>query len=182
MASEQFTRFKQLIAAPGLPALGPEMRKGVATERELSRRLDAFFEETKMGPRDASLLRSAALLWNDHLDASHAISQGIEDREGSWLHGIMHRREPDYGNAKYWFHRVGRHVAFSALAERVGALVPDEELAGRLVPEGEWQPFVFVDECEQAEQGNDGARDGGLRQIQAAEFDVLLEHIFQARE
>src|SRR5687767_13390080 len=47
-------------------------------------------------------------LYFDFLDESHAISQDLDTAEGSYWHGILHRREPDYPNAKYWFRRVGR--------------------------------------------------------------------------
>ena len=40
-------------------------------------------------------------------DQSHSISQDISSVEGSFWHGIMHRQEPDPGNAGYWFRRVG---------------------------------------------------------------------------
>lgn len=55
----------------------------------------------------------AAGLWLyvDELDRSHAISQNIHDATGSFWHGIMHRREGDFSNSHYWFHRVGAHPA-----------------------------------------------------------------------
>ena len=34
------------------------------------------------------------------IDESHTISQDLGSAEGSFLHGIMHRREGDFGNAK----------------------------------------------------------------------------------
>ena len=48
-------------------------------------------------------------LWLHHnfLDESHTLSQDIDTTTGSYWHAIMHRREGDYGNAKYWLHRVG---------------------------------------------------------------------------
>jgi hypothetical protein len=177
-ATEQFLKFKQLITTDALPSLGPAVRPGTAAEKELLGKLDSFFTTTPASPTIQPLLRSAALLWHDHLDASHTISQGIETREGSWLHGIMHRREPDYGNAKYWFHRVGNHPAFPELARRAAPLLEGEPiLQTRLIVQGAWQPFAFIDECQRAEQGN-GSTDS-LRALQAAEFDVLIEHIFQ---
>jgi hypothetical protein len=179
-ATEQFSRFKELIATADLPSLGPERRAGVAAERELNERLGTLFASERIDPAIQPLLRSAALLWHDHLDASHTISQGIETPDGSWLHGIMHRREPDYSNAKYWFHRVGNHESFPELAEHVQAMLSSEpKLAGRLIRAGEWQPTAFVDACEQAEQGNDSTTTL-LQRIQAAEFDALVKHIFQS--
>lgn len=164
LATEPVTKFKELIATAELPPLGPQRRSGTLEERELLQKVEEFFAREKTPRSIQPLLRSAALIWHDHLDASHTISQGIETREGSWLHGIMHRREPDYGNAKYWFHRVGPHAAFPRLAERAGLQ--------------RWDPFAFIDACEAAEQGADHAAAGVLRARQAAEFDVLLEHIF----
>ena len=42
-------------------------------------------------------------LLHDYLDESHTISQRIDTPSGSFWHGIMHRREGDFSNAKYWF-------------------------------------------------------------------------------
>ena len=174
-ATEQFTNFKRLITTAESPRLGPQRRAGTATEKEVARRLTEFFASEKISPSTQALLRSAALLWHDHLDASHTISQGIETPDGSWLHGIMHRREPDYGNAKYWFRRVGRHEAFPKLAARAAAVT--SECGDSFLEEGEWDPFAFIDECEATGQGNDEEISAMLRAIQAAEFDVLVEHI-----
>jgi hypothetical protein len=171
--------FQKLMATPEPPRLGPQPRSGTLPPSELNLALDSLFAREKISADRQPLLRSTALLWHDHLDESHTISQGIETREGSWLHGIMHRREPDYGNAKYWFHRVGQHNAFPILAGRVAALLRDDHsgLAKRLIETGNWMPFAFVDECERAEEGSDAALIATLQKIQAAEFDVLVEHV-----
>ena len=178
-ATVQSSLFEALIATAELPLLGPQRRPGTASEADLNRKLDEFFAAQKISGRAQPLLRSVALLWHDHLDASHAVSQGIETRDGSWLHCIMHRREPDYGNAKYWFRRVGQHDAFPVLAQRVASLLQQDgrELTGRLIQNGQWMPFAFIDECERAEQDRDVALSSTLRQIQAAEFDTLIKHI-----
>ena len=183
-AAEQFARFKTLIiTAEYPPPLGPHRQIGSLEAQELMPRLDGFFAREKISPAIQPLLRSAALFWHDHLDASHTLSEDISTREGSWLHGIMHRREHDYGNAKYWFHRVGQHPAFATLASRAQALVKDREFnTAALSPahyDGPWDADKFVDDCERCEQGQDLELDEVLSWVQAAEFDVLVQHILQ---
>jgi hypothetical protein len=179
MPSDAFAQFKKAIETPEVPWLGPQQRSGVLAAKELEQKLAAVFSSARIDSHVQPVLRSAALLWHDHLDASHTISQDIETRDGSWLHGIMHRREPDYGNAKYWFRRVGEHDAFATLAERVAALLHNDTggLTERLIENGEWQSFAFIDECERAEESADASLTAALRCVQAAEFDVLVEHI-----
>jgi len=55
------------------------------------------------------------LLWHYHLDAAHTIAQDSIIPMASFVHGIMHRREPDYGKCKYWFRRVGDHPVFAEI-------------------------------------------------------------------
>lgn len=135
-------------------------------------------------PANLAMARAClAGLWlrHDFLDESHALSQDIDTATGSYWHGIMHRREPDYGNAKYWFRRVGRHPVFSALAAEARTLAaaqPTIDVARSLQTETDWDPFRFVDLCQQA------ARDKGplellCRAIQQREWELLFDDTFQ---
>ena len=71
---------------------------------------------------------------------SHSLSQEIGSAEGSFLHGIMHRREGDFGNSKYWFRRVGSHCVFDQIGQETQGRYSD--------------PFDFVDLCQQATRSN----------------------------
>ena len=64
-------------------------------------------------------LISGLYLWNGSMDNSHKISQDLESRAGSYLHGMLHRIEPDYSNAKYWFRMAGGHPWGTASAGNV---------------------------------------------------------------
>ena len=71
---------------------------------------------------DTVALRAGLLLLNDFFDESHSCSQLMEGQQNAdYWHAILHRREPDYGNAKYWFHHVGRHAIFHELASSVSS-------------------------------------------------------------
>ena len=120
---------------------------------------------------ESALIQSAALLWLDHLDESHNFSQDISSSDGSFLHGIMHRREPDYSNAKYWFNRVGSHPAYPEILERVTPLVAGTSLQNLAATE--WDSAAMVDAVSGTRAGSDEYE--LLQQVQRVEFEVLLE-------
>ena len=168
--------FQQLLATSELPALGSVARAGVMSAALMNARLDALLGETKLTSTQQALIRSLLLLWHDHLDASHELSQGIENPDGSFVHAIMHRREPDYWNAKHWWRRVGVHPAFPEIARRVSELLKSSgvgALAAQLLPGGKWDACAFVDACEQA--ASSARHVDLLREIQRIETEVLLE-------
>lgn len=175
--SSLFTNFHVHITQPGPAALGPESRSGTLAQADLNHRLDELFKHHHQ-PAKAELIRALLLLWHDHLDVSHVISQGIENPDGSFVHGIMHRREPDYWNSKYWFRRVGQHPSFVDLARRVEPLfVSDAQLAAQLLPDGAWDAFAFVDAVEAAAgKPTTDARHQLLRLIQQAETEAALDY------
>lgn len=107
---------------------------------------------------------SGAWLLCDFLDESHTISQGISTPAGSFWHGIMHRREGDYSNAKYWFRRVGEHPVYERLA-----LATDVD---------SWDPFAFVDTCQQAVRTG-GAEAERCRHLQQREWELLFDYCYE---
>jgi hypothetical protein len=64
----------------------------------------------------------AMWLWHDFLDEAHKISQDMERPEGSWLHAIVHRREGDFSNSKYWYARCAALTDPSDLVDIVAAV------------------------------------------------------------
>lgn len=131
------------------------------------------------GTRAAACL-SALWLRFGFLDESHRLSQGIATAEGSFWHGIMHRREGDYSNAKYWFNRVGDHPLFGPLGEaaRAIAALGDGPAARVVAARVAWDPFAFVDLCEVV-VGAGRPDDILWCQVQRAEWEILFAHCWR---
>jgi len=56
------------------------------------------------------LVKCGLHVLNDDLGRAHVIAQSLEgNATADYWHAIVHRREGDFGNAKYWFARVGDH-------------------------------------------------------------------------
>ena len=120
---------------------------------------------------------SALWLHHDFLAESHSISQSIYNQSGSFWHGIMHRREGDYWNSKYWFQRVGSHPIFSKLNSEVNKLKEKETLQA-MMDLSEWDPNTFIDLCEQ------NFRTGTLQEhlcekIQQLEWQILFDFCYK---
>ena len=106
------------------------LRAGEPFDRTLAKAIEAL---------DASDAVKAGLhLLNDDLARSHALAQEHEgDKTCDYWHAIVHRREGDFDNAKYWLRQVGRHPVLS-----------------RVHDGGPSAAIVFVDRCRDAKEAD----------------------------
>jgi hypothetical protein len=144
-----------LLTPPRVADLGPGTPN--AAIKPLLSRFDPL---TDLGRpvRDQNMARAClAGLWlyHDFLDESHAVSQDLPSPEGSFWHAVMHRREPDPSNSKYWWRRVGSHPVLV-----------------------EWDPFAFVDACEK-HRGTGSATEETLKQQQLREWQLLFDWCYR---
>ncbi len=54
---------------------------------------------------------------------AHDIAQDIHDRNGSWIHAYLHRKEGDLANARYWYQKAGKNEPAVSLEEEWKILV-----------------------------------------------------------
>jgi hypothetical protein len=183
-------RFEPASYAPAIAALLHEARLaplGPGKPNPTARGpLESLTIETAFAParvRDADMAAcclAGLWLYHDLLEEAHRLSQDVGTASGSYWHGIMHRREPDYGNSKYWFRRVGSHPTYVPLqqaAAELAATVKDPA-AEVLKCQASWDPFAFVDLVEASAEGRTDCA-ALCRQIQQCEWQLLFDHCYR---
>jgi hypothetical protein len=174
-----------LVAALAFFGLGPDGADGppLLQSRPSREWLRPALSEAALGellpdsPRTARLALAAGLLQiHDFWDDSHHAAQEADDlgetAVSAYWHGIAHRREPDFGNASYWFRRVGKHPIFGPLGTAARELIERERtgtIEGDPLAAVPWDPFAFLNACR---SGRDGRR---LRRLQRLEMALLLD-------
>jgi hypothetical protein len=165
---------RELIVAVAQPPLGPGTPNPDAHARLKVLRLDSSFAPHAVCDRDMAQSCLAGIwLLHNYLDEAHEISQEVDTATGSYWHGILHRREQDFSNAKYWFRRVGKHPVFEPLLREAAVLATaaKDKQTGQIATWPQWDPFAFVDLCA------DGA--GLCAEIQQIEWGLLFEHCYR---
>ncbi|MBX7073948.1 MAG: hypothetical protein K1X71_12440 [Pirellulales bacterium] len=165
------------------PGRFAELGEGQPNQAALARLEGLKIDNTLAGQsitnRNAARCCAAALwLYHDYLDRSHTISQSIDSAEGSYWHAIMHRREGDFGNSKYWLRRVGDHSVYAELADLVPDMLGKTPLLEQLLPSGRWDPYVWVDTVEGAVRSRRPERAACVA-IQQAEWRLLFDHCYR---
>jgi hypothetical protein len=123
-------------------------------------------------PGPFALVRGGLLYAIDALDPAHRIFQDAHDDLGAYWHGMMHRREGDFDNARYWFRRAGAQPFFNALHGAASEFSPD------MARQSNWDPYLFTGQCEQARFGAEEIV-GEMAKLQRAEFDAIFDYCWR---
>ncbi|WP_068603293.1 hypothetical protein [Paenibacillus swuensis] len=135
-------------------------------------------------------LKAGLHLLNDSLNRSHAFAQQIEqDSLGAYWHGVMHRMEGDYSNAKYWFRQAGHLTGWTNPQNQVqrsieSSLATGHSLPASLISFGQkehWDALAFTDLVIEQERG-DGTEvlSKLLQSIQREELLSLIQYTYEA--
>lgn len=172
----------RLIEPRRLAELGPGAPNRAAQPLLSTLSPETLFAGHKLrDPRMAAACCAGLWLYHDYFAESHAISQDIDTPSGSFWHAILHRREPDFWNSKYWFRRVRQHPIYEPLhaaAAQAARRLPDSPAATALSAWTRWDPAAFVDLCEAAQAGQPDC-EPLCREIQRCEWKLLFDYCYE---
>lgn len=131
------------------------------------------------GAKNPAAAAAGLWLYFSCFEEAHNLVSESETPDCQLWHAILHRREPDSGNAAYWFRKVGTHPTYSDTA-RAGAeilkRIPDAEF--RI---GKWDPLAFVLFCERARIQPLSRQEMAAMEIQRAEWQILFDYCARPR-
>lgn len=123
-------------------------------------------------PAMFALVRGGLYYAVDAIHEAHQIFQDAPGDLGVYWHGMMHRREGDFDNARYWFRRAGKLSFFDTLHRAAGEFSPV------MARQSNWDPYLFTGECEQARFGEDESLPA-LAALQRVEFEGLFDYCWR---
>jgi hypothetical protein len=101
----------------------------------------------------------------------HRLVQDLSGDVAAYWHGMIHRREGDFDNARYWFRRAGELPHFAALHREASA---ESAVVAR---QTNWDPYLFTMLCEQHKFG--GEDTDHLVELQRIEFQVTFNYTWR---
>ena len=159
-----------------LESLDSLLPQGTLSVEQIHAHRDASVEDLTGAPElegRAALIRSLLFYASDALPEAHRIVQDASGDLAAYIHGMIHRREADFDNARYWYRRAGELPFFSALQSACADVSED------IAKQTNWDPYLFTGMCERSKYGS-RTPVKMLTEIQKAEFHGVLDYIYRA--
>ena len=186
------------VPEPRRPLICKEIRHRFLKPYHDRATAQTLFPEAGIGSEPAGRLVLAGLYQkNDDLGSSHTLCQEAGAKtdllEASYWHGIVHRREPDFPNARHWFRKVEGSPLLAEIERDVidylqrVLQVPDYgraretafQLLRHLHDRGTWDPVYVVDLCEACVEEGCREKLRLLEEIQETEFDAVFRWTYR---
>lgn len=115
-----------------------------------------------------------ALLWYaaGDLNTAHEIVQAMSGPDGAYIHGMIHRVEDDFNNARYWFARAVAHPASAEIYRH--AVVNSPLIAAHSL----WDPVYVTDLLEEARRTGISEE---LTTVLRIEFEELFNYLVDTK-
>ena len=167
--------YEKLTVNVGAAAKARQMLDGVTPEQLL-----AAVVKSK---EHADAMLAGLWLWHDGLDECHRIVQDIASPTGSFWHAVMHRREGDFSNSKYWYRRCAGHQVVRIMGS-IASSMAGERLSDRLVAGAigsGWDSGGFVDLVAAVHNKPADPRHLIAIRLQQVEWEALFDYcVFEA--
>jgi hypothetical protein len=118
------------------------------------------------------LVRGGLLYAVDAIDAAHRFFQDESSDLGSYWHGMVHRREGDFDNARYWFRRAGRLAFFSELHSESCSH------SATMARQDQWDTYLLTGLCERVKFG-EAESTAECVALQRAEFHAVFDYTWR---
>ncbi len=119
-----------------------------------------------------TLLRAGLFYYHNALGDCHREVARTDSPLTSYWHGMLHRREGDFDNARYWMRRTGEHPTFQEMQGRASDASP------HMAKQPNWDPYLFIHLCEQYKYGETSYRKE-IGHLQKVEFSVLFDYVWR---
>ena len=124
------------------------------------------------GPK-TRCIRSLLYVLVGGMEQAHRIVQELSTSDAAYIHGMIHRIDDDFDNARYWFRRAGMEPAAAEMYRRAAA--NSLTFASRSI----WDPILLTNMLEKSR--NAEVTDE-LRTILTVEFEVMLQFLSDTTE
>ena len=118
------------------------------------------------------LLRAGLFYYHNAIEDSHREAAKGEGDLAAYWHGMVHRREGDFDNARYWMRRAGEQPVFQEMHGRSADGAPN------MNRQSNWDPSLFINLCEQYKYGaHEYKKEIGT--LQRVEFAVMFDYVWR---
>lgn len=131
-----------------------------------------FGDETPLPGAPLPLLRGALFYFHNALEDARREFNNGEGEIAAYWHGMVHRRQADFENARHWMRRAGELPMFQEMQSRAGDASP------HMTRQPGWDPFLFATLCEQFKYG-ETAYKAEIIHLQKVEFAVLFDYLWR---